>query len=170
MGANPLAELSRLPIIEKGLMHMLSWKLLGIAGFAAGLATSAALATATTPQADGRAQYAPIQSISYVFGSKSMSGYFVRESGACAVTLMISEKSDPDDFVSTTPTRVRLVLNPGQAAGLDSQEGRSLNMTCGAGAATLLVDAGERAAAPYARKLVESPRRLGTAVKPAIVE
>src|SRR5262245_21662930 len=107
---------------------MISWKLFGIAAFAAGLATSGALAGAATPQADGRAQYAPLQSISYVFGSKSMSGYFVRESAACAVTLMISEKSDPDNLLPTTPTRVRLVLKPGQAAGLDSEEGRSLNI------------------------------------------
>jgi hypothetical protein len=36
------------------------------------------------------------------------------------------------------------VLNPGQTAGLDSEEGRSLNFTCGEGATALLVDSGER--------------------------
>ena len=46
-------------------------------------------------------------------------------------------------------TRVRLVLNPGQTAGLDSEEGRSLNFTCDEGATALLVDSGER------EKLVE---------------
>lgn len=34
------------------------------------------------------------------------------------------------------------MLNPGQIAGLDSEEGRSLNVTCGEGAAHLLVDTG----------------------------
>jgi hypothetical protein len=126
---------------------MISWKGIGFAALGAGLWSSVALAAgAVTPPANGKTEYAPIQSISYVFGSKSMSGYFVRESAACAVILMISEKSDPDHLLPTTPTRVRLVLNPGQTAGLDSQEGRSLNMTCGAGAATLLVDVGEGAA------------------------
>jgi len=116
-----------------------------IAALAAGLLAAAAfVATAAPPQAGGRDEFAPIQSISYVFGSKSMSGYFVRESAACAVTLMISEKSDPDQLRLSTPTRVRLVLKPGQTAGLDSQEGRSLNITCGADARALLVDARER--------------------------
>ena len=115
-----------------------------IAALATGFLASATIVAAAPPQAGGRAEFAPIQSISYVFGSKSMSGYFVRESAACAVTLMISEKSDPDHLLLTTPTRVRLVLKPGETAGLDSPEGRSLNMTCGADARTLLIDARER--------------------------
>jgi hypothetical protein len=36
------------------------------------------------------------------------------------------------------------MLDPGQVAGLDSEEGRSLNFTCGEGATTLVVDYGER--------------------------
>jgi len=36
------------------------------------------------------------------------------------------------------------VRDPGQIAGLDSEEGRSLNFTCGEDAATLVVDYGER--------------------------
>ena len=35
-------------------------------------------------------------------------------------------------------------MDPGQIAGLDSEEGRSLNFTCGEGATTLVVDYGER--------------------------
>ena len=91
------------------------------------------------PDVDG-ARYVPIQSISYEFGSKSMSGYFVQQSATCIVTLMISDKNDP----AASPARVRLALVPGQIAGLDSEEGRSLNVTCGAGAQTLLVDVGAR--------------------------
>jgi hypothetical protein len=91
------------------------------------------------PDVDG-ARYVPIQSISYEFGSKSMSGYFVQQSTTCVVMLMISDKSDP----AASPARVRLALVPGQIAGLDSEEGRSLNVICGTGATTLLVDVGER--------------------------
>ena len=91
------------------------------------------------PDVDG-ARYAPIQNISYEFGSKSMSGYFVQQSATCIVTLMISDKNDP----AASPARVRLALVPGQIAGLDSEEDRSLNVTCGAGAQTLLVDVGAR--------------------------
>jgi len=91
------------------------------------------------PDVDG-ARYVPIQSISYEFGSKSMSGYFVQQSTTCVVTIMISDKGNP----GASPARVRLALVPGQIAGLDSEEGRSLNVTCGAGAQTLLVDVGAR--------------------------
>jgi hypothetical protein len=88
--------------------------------------------------------YAPIESIRYDFGSKSMSGYFVDQTKRCVVMLMVSEKRDPDTARSATATRVRLVLDPGQTAGLDSEEGRSLNFTCGEGATALVVDVGER--------------------------
>jgi hypothetical protein len=93
--------------------------------------------------------YRPIDSIRYDFGSKSANGYFVQQSARCVVSLMVYEKPDPDAGSSKTATRVRLVLNPGETAGLDSEEGRSLNFTCGNGATALVVDRGER------EKLVE---------------
>ena len=124
-----------------------------IAGtIAAGLCAPAA-AGQTQAQVKDEATYAPIQSIRYDFGSKSMSGYFVGEAARCVVMLMVSEKGDPDTAApSTTATRVRLMLNPGETAGLDSEEGRSLNFTCGEGATALLVGVGER------EKLVELQR------------
>jgi hypothetical protein len=94
-------------------------------------------------------KYRPIDSIRYDFGSKSTSGYFVEQAKKCVVMLMVYEKRDPDAVSSSTATRVRLVLSPGQTAGLDSEEGRSLNFTCGEGAVALVVDSGER------EKLVE---------------
>ena len=107
------------------------------------LLTSAAFGQSQAP-VKGEAKYAPIQSVRYDFGSKSMSGYFVDQAKRCVVMLMVTEKGDPDAAPSSTATRVRLVLNPGQTAGLDSEEGRSLNLTCGGGAKTLVVNSGER--------------------------
>lgn len=95
-------------------------------------------------QKEGYAQFLPVQSISYEFGSKAMSGYFVQEGEVCLVTLMIIEKIDPDRLLPVTAARVRLMLNPGQIAGLDSEEGGSLNIACGTGATTVTVDYGER--------------------------
>jgi hypothetical protein len=112
------------------------------------LLTSAAFGQSQAP-VKGEAEYAPIQSVRYDFGSKSMSGYFVDQAKRCVVMLMVTEKGDPDAAPSSTATRVRLVLNPGQTAGLDSEEGRSLNFTCGEEATALIVDSGER------EKLVE---------------
>ena len=100
-------------------------------------------ASSGSPSAiEGKAVYAPIESIGYDFGSKSMSGYFVKQGASCLVTLMVFEKSVPERPVSPSAARVRLVLSPGQIAGLDSEEGRSLNFTCGEDATTLLAEAG----------------------------
>ena len=104
----------------------------------------ASAASAQSQSVKSEATYAPIQSVRYDFGSKSMSGYFVDQAKRCVVMLMVTEKGDPDAAPSSTATRVRLVLNPGQTAGIDSEEGRSLNFTCGEGATALLVDSGER--------------------------
>ena len=102
-------------------------------------------ASAGSPSAvEDKAAFTPIESIGYDFGSKSMSGYFVEQAGACHVMLMVFETTDPDKSPPPSATRVRLVLLPGQIAGLDSEEGRSLNFTCGEGGTTLFVAAGER--------------------------
>jgi len=127
---------------------MLSKKISGVVAIA-GMMTVTLLASAPTAiggspsSSQSHAEYKPVQSISYEFGSKSMSGYFVQEDSACLVMLMIAEKGDPEMSLAPSPTRVRLALNPGQIAGLDSEEGRSLNVTCGADAATLIVDTGD---------------------------
>ena len=102
-------------------------------------------AVAGGPPLEDEARYRPVQSISYAFGSKKLSGYFVTQAATCVVTLMVAENSDPEGPLPPSPARVRLVLYPGQVAGLDSEEGRSLNVTCGSDAATLLVDTGETA-------------------------
>ena len=102
-------------------------------------------AWAGSPSAgEDKAVFAPIEGIRYEFGSKSISGYFVEQAGACHVTLMVSQTADPDKSPPTSAARVRLVLLPGQIAGLDSEEGRSLNFACGRGGTRLSVDAGER--------------------------
>ena len=126
---------------------MLSRKLLGISAVAGSIAVSlwtwmpAAWSGPPSPT-DDTAQYAPIQSISQDFGSKSVRGYFVQRASACLVTLMVSERSDPDKSLPPSATRIRLLLRPGQIAGLDSEEGRSLNFTCGEDATTLLAASG----------------------------
>ncbi len=102
------------------------------------LCASAASGQSQAPLKGG-AKYVPTQSIRYDFGSKSTSGYFVEQAAKCVVRMMVYEKGVPDTVSSSTATRVRLVLNPGETAGLDSEEGHSLNFTCGEGAKALLV-------------------------------
>lgn len=128
---------------------MSSKSLLGVAVVVAaaaviGLGASLPPASTRAPAAD-KAEYLPVQKIRYDFGSKTLSGYFMRQDAACALSVMVAEKADADVTPSQTPARLRLVLQPGQVVGLDSEEGRSVNLTCGPDAATLLADTGERA-------------------------
>jgi hypothetical protein len=44
---------------------------------------------------EDKAVFAPVESIRYEFGSKSISGYFVEQAGACSVMLMVSQTADP---------------------------------------------------------------------------
>jgi hypothetical protein len=122
----------------------------------AGLLTLGPAVTLPAASVADESRFAPIESISMVFGSKHMSGYFLQDAGLCDLTLMLYEQGDGDAIPSTSATRVRLLLRQHQIAGLDSEEGASLNFTCGEGGSTLLVDAGETA------KLT-ALQRLGTA-------
>ena len=127
---------------------MFSRTTFGVSAFAVAIAaifwvSGPAVSGGFPSEKDGDALFKPIQSISYTFGSKAVSGYFIQQNSVCLVTLMIAERSDPD-LPSATAARVRIMLDPGQVAGLDSEEGRSLNLTCGEGAETLVVNYGER--------------------------
>lgn len=103
-----------------------------------------ALAGADMP-GESQSRYLPIQAITQEFGSKSVGGYFLSQSNKCLVTLMLMEKIDPDaPPPAETATRIRLVLEPGQIAGFDSDQGKSVNVTCGQDAASLTVDVGSR--------------------------
>jgi hypothetical protein len=129
---------------QKGI-HMLKKIVTGAVcggALAAGVAVAAIAATNASKDALNEATYAPMQSISYLVGSKSAIGYFVQEQGACHVVLMVAENIDLDQATPPSAARLRLALRPGQGAGLDSDEGRSIDLTCGSGAATLTVREG----------------------------
>jgi hypothetical protein len=144
---------------------MLSKKLLSVVPFAGMFAASLCWAPAafsgSPSSVEEKAQYQPAQSISYEFGSKSMSGYFLQQDATCLVMLMVAEKVDLEQALPPSPTRVRLALVPGQVAGLDSEEGESLNFTCGQDAAVLFVQTGDtdkliaQQTRPTARNLAE---------------
>lgn len=124
-------------------------KLFNISAFAgmaaAGLIGWTVAASGGSPEpAERQTWFLPLQGISHEFGSKFMSGYFVEQEGHCFVNIMIIERIDPDNPSPMTAARVRLMLDPRQVAGIDSEEGRSVNLTCGESAATLLVDYGHR--------------------------
>lgn len=127
----------------KTLTTLLTRPLPGISTF---VTASALCLSAWAPAASlaDEARYQPIQSIASAFGSKFMNGYFEQAAGGCVITLMLTEHSEPERLSPGSPTRLRLVLQPGQVAGLDSEEGQSLNFTCSEDTATVRVAHGER--------------------------
>jgi hypothetical protein len=86
--------------------------------------------------------FEPIQSISYLLGSKRAIGYFEDSEGQCRVTLMIAEAVDPDVAMPTSATRLRLLMTPGQSAKLESVEGEAMVLTCGIEGRTVEVTLG----------------------------
>jgi len=111
----------------------------------AGVAAVATVASSASTALPGETTYMPMQAISHDLGSKAAIGYFVREDGACQVVMMIGEKTDAEAASTFSAARLRLALLPGQRAGVDSEEGRSIDLTCGAGADTLTVHNGPTA-------------------------
>jgi hypothetical protein len=119
--------------------------------FIGALATGsvAAIAAEGGPAADQDpsvvATFRPIEGISYELGSKRAVGYFEPRNGKrlvtfkCLVTLMIAEKVDPDQARPSSAARLSLAMLPGQSAALASEEGTSMEITCGAGAETVAV-------------------------------
>lgn len=108
------------------------------------LASVTSASSGSLSAVDNQSRYLPIQSISYEFGSISISGYFTRQSATCVVMLTVVDRNVAEEAMPVSPVRVRMALQPGQVAGLDSEDGRSINVTCTEGAASLLVNVGER--------------------------
>lgn len=124
----------------------------------------AAVACAEPLQMDNsRNEYQHGQGVEQRFGSQFMSGYFTQEGSRCFVTLLIQSFA-PEAAQDATPlsvVRLRLVMAPGQIAGLDSAEKRSLNLTCGEAGRLLTIDAGPRAP-------LVAQQREGLATEPAL--
>lgn len=81
---------------------------------------------------------APIQAVMHSFGDRTVLAYYTRGNGTCDAVLITHQEPGP---------RVRVSLMPDQAATIEDVSGGGLKLTCGFGAAQLLV---ERIAAPLA--------------------
>jgi hypothetical protein len=113
----------------------------GIAAVAALFAYPAASGATARPGGAASATYRPMQGFSYALGSKQAVGYFTSAEDRCELTVMIAEAVDLENSVPTSAARVRLALLPGQKARFDSEERATMEIACGADAATLLVEA-----------------------------
>jgi hypothetical protein len=84
----------------------------------------------------------PLGAKSLDVGSKHVVSYFLNADGQCKLTLMIADATREDSGPSAQVLRVRLMVEPGRPALVDTTEGRMLQFACEPGAqamnATLL--------------------------------
>jgi hypothetical protein len=104
------------------------------------LATSMDLAAA---EARSPVTMKPLMASSLDVGSKHVVGYFLNADGRCKLTLMIADAArDENSEPSAQILRLRLMVEPGRAALVDTTDGRLLQFACDPGAqamnATLL--------------------------------
>lgn len=103
------------------------------------LATSMGLSAAESRSA---ATMKPLGATSLDVGSKHVVSYFLNADGQCKLTLMIADTARDDSEPSAQILRLRLMVEPGRAALVDTTDGRLLQYACEPGAqamnATLL--------------------------------
>jgi len=77
----------------------------------------------------------PLMASSLDVGSKHVVGYFLNADGRCKLTLMIADAArDENSEPSTQILRLRLMVEPGRAALVDTTDGRLLQFACDPGA------------------------------------
>jgi hypothetical protein len=73
----------------------------------------------------------PLGAISLDVGSKHVVGYFLNADGQCKLTLMIADAPrDENSEPSAQALRLRLMVEPGRAALVDTTDGRLLQFAC----------------------------------------
>ncbi len=90
----------------------------------------------------GERSYRPVQAIDYALGSSRAVGHFRQHDNMCQITLMLVDESGVELRDARATARLRLALRPGQTAGVDSDAGRYIDLTCGPEAKSLTVQDG----------------------------
>ncbi len=72
-------------------------------------------------------------------GSKHTVSYFLADGGKCNLTLMVGEKANEDGDNSSLGARLRVAIDAGKSARIETAEGRSLEFGCAADASALSV-------------------------------
>jgi hypothetical protein len=95
------------------------------------LATSAALSAA---EFWSPVTMKPMMAASFDAGSKRVVSYFLNGDGDCKLTLMIGERSRDEQDGAPPAARLKVAVEADTTASLDTEEGKSLQFACKAGA------------------------------------
>jgi hypothetical protein len=108
--------------------------------FAAASSLLALTASSTPARADEMIQnlgpVGPNAPILATVGSKNVIASYAPASGTCAIRVVVWDANDTD---AASAARIRVSLNPGEAASIDSAENKSLTLKCGDYAESLAV-------------------------------
>lgn len=116
----------------------MSFRLIPAIAAASALTAAAFALQPVTADAVGANVHKPLQGFTGDFGSKHLVGYFDAKDGACAMTLVLADRVDPD-LAPGTGVQVRFDVAPGTGARLDSGEGEQVAIDCSADARTVTV-------------------------------
>ena len=112
-----------------------------LAGLAGAVHAEAMSSPASAGESHRIATLQPAKGMSFDVGSKRAISYFLARDGDCRLTVLLADPAD-GDAVSTAPaTRVQLRVGPGEAARVDTTEGKALEFACAVAARAMSVEA-----------------------------
>lgn len=82
----------------------------------------------------------PAKGVSFDIGSKHAMTLFTPENGACHLTVVIAEQPDMDGMAGHTASRMKVVVQPGTPARVETAEGKALVFNCAPDAKTMKVE------------------------------
>ena len=81
----------------------------------------------------------PAQGLMLDVGSKHTVSYFLADSGKCNLTLMVGEKANEAGDNSSIGARIKVAIDAGKTARVETAEGKSLEFACASGASAMSV-------------------------------
>jgi hypothetical protein len=121
-------------------MKLARYAILGAA--LAGLAVTGVIMNRAYADKQPDGIFSPGQGMIHTTGSTHSVGYFLQKEGACAVTLFTKEATGLDDERIPAATRMRVSIKPGEKIELSNDDGKEMQVICGAGASTVEVRQG----------------------------
>jgi len=111
-----------------------------IQALVAGAAVLSFAATGVIADAAKTVSLVPAKGVSFDLGSKHAMTLFTTENGACHLTVVIAEQPDMDGMAGHTASRVKVTVQPGTPARVETAEGKALVFICEPGANSMKVE------------------------------
>jgi hypothetical protein len=119
---------------------------------AAALAGAVIVGTAAAEEARPTKVVAPMKGLMLDVGSKHTVSYFTADDGLCNLTLVVGEKANEEGDHGSVGARVRMAIEQGKSARIETAEGKSLEFACARDAQSMSVRTLDLVAYSAARK------------------